>query len=164
MQKCTIKTLIVTAIKVWPEKVQPFLTEWELLRQHQCKTTAKDSGLECTCVKNDDFSILVSGGDDNIKWACALCGHGFQNDWVSRAMNLHQILHEAWLFLHENYWDDSETCSYGQLVIGSCITMMHPLMHHISCIVFWWNFKSSRWLRPSTAQIWCPATSGFSQN
>ena len=29
--------------------------------------------------------------------------------------------------------DDSEGCNYGQLVIGSFITMMHLLMHHISC-------------------------------
>ena len=26
------------------------------------------------------------------------------------------------------------------------------------------DIKSPRWLSPSTAQIWCPATSGFSQN
>ena len=37
----------------------------------------------------------------------------------------------------------------------SCIT---------SCAVFWWNIKSPRWLSPPTAQIWCPATSGFSRN
>ena len=33
-----------------------------------------------------------------------------------------------------------------------------------SCAVFWLNIKSPRWLRPPTAQIWCPVTSGFSQN
>ena len=26
-------------------------------------------------------------------WACVLCGHHIQNDWISRASNLHQILH-----------------------------------------------------------------------
>ena len=36
-----------------------------------------------------------------------------------------------------------------------------------SCIIFhvsffWQNIKSPRWLSPTTAQIWCPATSGFS--
>ena len=39
-----------------------------------------------------------------------------------------------------------------------------PFMHHILCRVFWWNIKLPRWLNPSTAQIWHPATSGFSQN
>ena len=35
--------------------------------------------------------------------------------------------------------------SYGQLVIGSLITTMHPLMCHVSCKVFWQNIKSPRW-------------------
>ena len=39
-----------------------------------------------------------------------------------------------------------------------------PALHHILCRDFWWNIKSPRWLSPSTAQIWCPVTSGFSQN
>ena len=38
-----------------------------------------------------------------------------------------------------------------------------------SCVVscaeyFLWNIKSPKWLSPPIAQIWCPATSGFSQN
>ena len=44
-------------------------------------------------------------------------------------MNLHHILHYAWTFLWGNYFDDSEGCSYGQLVIGNFITT-HPLKHH----------------------------------
>ena len=38
--------------------------------------------------------------------------------------------------LHGNCSGDLEGCSYGQLVIGSFITTMHPLMTHISCRVF----------------------------
>ena len=45
-------------------------------------------------------------------------------------------------------------CSYRHLVIGPFIMTMHPLMHHISCRVFWWNIKSPRWLSPPTDQIW----------
>ena len=43
---------------------------------------------------------------------------------------------------------------------------MYPLAHSCitSCVVFWQNIKSPRWLRPSTAQIWHPVTYGFSQN
>ena len=37
------------------------------------------------------------------------------------------------LFLHRNYSDDSEGCSYGQLLISSFIATMLLLMHHISC-------------------------------
>ena len=28
--------------------------------QHRCNLAAKESGLECTCVNNDDFTVLVS--------------------------------------------------------------------------------------------------------
>ena len=38
---------------------------------------------------------------------------------------------------------------------------MLPLMHHVSCTVFWQNIRSPRWLSPPTAQIWHPLTSGF---
>ena len=84
---------------------------------------------------------------DTVEWACVLCGCCIQNDWASRAMNLHQILHEAWTFLHGNYLDDSEGHRYGQLVVGNFITT-HPLMCHVSCRVLWWNIKSPRWLSP----------------
>ena len=47
----------------------------------------------------------------------------------------------AWTFLWGNYSDDSEGCSYGQLVIGCSITTTHPLMNHVSCRVFLWNIK-----------------------
>ena len=69
---------------------------------------------------------------DIFEWAHVLCGHRIQNDWASRAMNLHQILCEAWTFLCGNYSDNSEGHSYGQLMIGKFITTMLPLMHHVS--------------------------------
>ena len=37
---------------------------------------------------------------------------------------------------------------YGQLVIGSFIMTMHPLMNHVLYRVFWTNVKSPRWLSP----------------
>ena len=48
-----------------------------------------------------------------------------------------------------NWWltTSSQHCSL------SCITSCAEL--------FWWNFKSPRWLSSLTAQIWCPATSSF---
>ena len=56
-------------------------------------------------------------------------------------MNLHQILCYAWTLLWGNYawtflWGNSEGRSYGQLVIGSFITAMCLLMHHVSCRIF----------------------------
>ena len=101
---------------------------------------------------------------DTTEWVSVLCSCHVQNDWMSRAMNLHQILHWAWTFPGRNYSDGSEGCSYGQLVIGSFIPTTCPLMRHILWRVFWWNIKSPRWLSPPTTQIWSPVTSGFSQN
>ena len=48
----------------------------------------------------------------------------------------------------ENYLDNSEGPSYGQLVIGSFIMTMCLFKHHVACRVFWWNIKSLRWLNP----------------
>ena len=50
---------------------------------------------------------------DSVQWACALCGPCIQNDRVSRAMNLYQILHKAWIFLCRNYLGDSEALAMG---------------------------------------------------
>ena len=30
--------------------------------QHPCKLADKESGLECACMNNDNFTILVNGG------------------------------------------------------------------------------------------------------
>ena len=100
---------------------------------------------------------------DAIEWASVLCSHCIKNDWAGRAMNPRQILCSSWTFLHTNYLDDSEGRSYRQLVISSFITTC-PLTRHVSCRVFWQNIKSPKCVSSPTAQIWCPATSGFFQN
>ena len=60
---------------------------------YQCNVAAKESGLECTCVNSDDFTVLVTGGHRHHWVSMYMCGCHIQNDWVSRATNLHQILH-----------------------------------------------------------------------
>ena len=42
-------------------KVQPLLIWQEWFVWHWCKLAAQETGLECGCVNNDDFTILVSG-------------------------------------------------------------------------------------------------------
>ena len=54
----------------------------------------------------------------------------------------------SWSFVYVNCWGYSEGCSYGQQVIGSCITTTLLLMHHVYCRVFSLNMWSPRWLRP----------------
>ena len=100
--------------------------------QHQCNLAAKESGLECTFMNNDDFTVLVSGGS---RWHwVSMCTVWLSHlKWLSRATYLHQILCEAWIFLHGNYSDDSEGHSYGQLVTGSLIKTTCLPVHHILC-------------------------------
>ena len=38
----------------------------ECFAQHQCNLAAKECGLECTCVNNDDFTVLVRGVIDTL--------------------------------------------------------------------------------------------------
>ena len=45
-----------------PEIVQPLLVQQKWFVWHQCNLAAKESGLECSCVNNDDFTVLVSRG------------------------------------------------------------------------------------------------------
>ena len=35
-------------------------------------------------INSDDVTVLVRGAIDAIEWACVLCGHHIQNDWVEQ--------------------------------------------------------------------------------
>ena len=54
--------------KVCLEKIQSLLIQREWFAQHRCDLAAKESSLECTCVNNDDFTVLVSvrGGHHSV--------------------------------------------------------------------------------------------------
>ena len=54
-------------------------------------------------------------------------------EWVEQWIFIKFCIKLEHSFLHRNCSDDSEGHSYGQLVIGSFITTMHQLMHHIWC-------------------------------
>ena len=102
------------------------------------------------------------GAVDTVEWACVLCGRHIQNDWVSTAMNLHQILCQAWTFLHRNYSGDSEGCTTDNWWWAASSELVSSYI--MSHTVFWRNIKSPRWLSSPRDQIWCSLTSGFSQN
>ena len=106
--------------EVYLKKNETIVNIMRMLCWHWCDLAAKDGGLECTFVNNDDFTVLVSGGG-RCRWGSMRTVWPSHPKWASRAMNLHQILCEAWIFLRGNYSDDSEGHSYGQLVIGSFI-------------------------------------------
>ena len=114
-------------------------------------------------MNNDDFTVLLSGSG-RCCWVNICTVWPLHSKWASRAVNLWQILHYAWIFLCRNYLGDSEGYNYGQLVIGSFITIMHPFMPSHLMQIFLAKQQITQETQPSTSQIWHPATSGFSQN
>ena len=60
------------------EKVQPLLIQGELFAQHQCKLAARERGLGCTCMNNDDFTVPVSGGGRHHRLSTCECSDTFK--------------------------------------------------------------------------------------
>ena len=95
----------------------------------QCKLAAKESGLECACVNNDDFTALVSGGS-RLCWVSLCTVWPSHSKWLSRAkiyikfsvkpehssMETIQMIQEAATM--DNWWlaASSRQCAH------SCIT------------------------------------------
>ena len=50
--------------------------------QHQCNLAAMENGLECTCVNNDDFTVLVSG-DGRCCWVSMCTMWPSHSKWLS---------------------------------------------------------------------------------
>ena len=115
-------------------KIQPLLIERERFAWHQCNVAAKESGLECTCENKDGNRVLLGTGGR--RWPTHVC-------CVAVTLNMTEYSNKTAsnFVLSLNIppgqvSDDSEGCSYGQLVVDSFIMTMYLLMHHISCRVF----------------------------
>ena len=54
--------------------------------QHRCNLAAKASGLECACVNNDDFTVLVSGGG-RCYWVSMCTLWPLDSKWLSEYSN-----------------------------------------------------------------------------
>ena len=93
--------------------------------QHWYNLAVKESGLECSCVNNDDFTVLVSGGS--------------RCHWVN--MCTVWLLHSKWLQVEQ--WICSRLC------IKFCIKLEHSSMETIQIIQNatamgnWWLAASS---------------------
>ena len=94
---------------------------------------ATESGLECAYVNNDNFTVLVREGGRR-RWVCMYIVQQLHPNWLSKQSN--ESASDFALSLNipcRNYLDDSGGHSYQQLVIGSFVTTMYLLMHHVSC-------------------------------
>ena len=72
--------------KVCLEKIQSLLIQREWFAQHQCDLAAKESELECTCVNNDDSTVLVSGGSRRC-WVSTCTVWPLHSKWLSEYSN-----------------------------------------------------------------------------
>ena len=126
---------------------------------HQCNLAAKESGLECACVKND-FTVLVSGGSRR-RWESMCTLWLLHSKWLSKysnesASNFVLRLNIPpwklfWWFRRPKLWATGDWQLHHNAPARASRLMQR----------FWENIKSPRWLSPSIAQIWRPATSGF---
>ena len=100
---------------------------------HQCNLGDK-SGLECACVNNVDFTVLVSSGD-RCRWVvhCVVVALKM-TQWVEQQIYI-KFCGKLEHFSMETIKDESEGHSFGQLVIDIFIRATRRLMHHVLCRV-----------------------------
>ena len=125
---------------------------------HRCNLAAKESVLECACLNNDNFSLLVSGGG-RCCWVSVCTVWPSHSKWLSEWSN--ESASNFALSLNRNYSDNSGQ-NFGQLWLAtssqctcSCIT---------SQAVFWQNINHPGDSATLTAPMWHPEISGFPQN
>ena len=53
---------------------------------HWCNLEAKESGLECACMNNEDFTVLVSGGS-RCHWVSMCTVWPLHSTWLSKESN-----------------------------------------------------------------------------
>ena len=152
---------------VCPEKVQPLLIRWEWFAQHQCNLSAIESGLECACVNNDDFTVLVSGAVDSVEWACVLCGcHIQMTEWIEQQIYIKFCI-KLELFFAETIWIQMATgmdkwwfTASSQKHVHSCITSGAEFFEEMSnhpgdSVPLWPRFGVLRlWLFPKLTSLW----------
>ena len=71
--------------EICPEEVHPLLI-WEWFELHSCNLAAKESGLQCTWMINDDFTVLVSGGGRHC-WVSMCTVWPSHSKWLSKKSN-----------------------------------------------------------------------------
>ena len=85
---------------------------------------------------------------DAIEWACVLCVCHIQNDWVSRATSLHQILREACCSSAGTIWMIQKALE-DDVMSSVQIKVWHKLFRRRSRICWdWFTFR-----RPVTSRM-----------
>ena len=119
--------------EVCPEKDQLLLVWREWFVWHPCTLVAKDSGLECTCMNNDAFTVLVRGGG-RCHWVpmcTVLCGCYIQNDWAEQWICIkfwvkpqHSSMETIWMIQKAAAMDNWWLAASSWQCARSCITSL----------------------------------------
>ena len=72
--------------EVYLKKNETIVNIMRMLCWHWCDLAAKDGGLECTCMNNDDFTVLVSGGS-RCCWVNMCTVRLSHSKWLSKWSN-----------------------------------------------------------------------------
>ena len=99
------------------------------------------------------------GAVDALEWARVLCGYCIQNDWVSSesAKFCVKLEHSS----VETIQMIQKATAMGNWWLAASSQHAHScIMSHAEILV---KHLITQWFRPSTVQVWCPLTSGFSQ-
>ena len=131
---------------------------------HWCNLAAKESGLECTCMNNDNFTVLVSGSG-KCHWVSMCTVWPSHSIWLSKQSNesasnfvLSLNIPPQKLLRWFRRPQLRETGDW-QLHHNNTPTYASHLMQSFGA-----KHQITQVTQPPTAQIWCPAASGFSQN
>ena len=84
--------LFVFIYKICPEKFQALLMRTVCVTSMKPGSQGEWTGMHM-CEQWRHHCTSQWGEVEAFEWACVLCGCNIQNDWVSRATSLHQILH-----------------------------------------------------------------------
>ena len=150
------------------ENVQPLLIQLEWFVQHWCNLAAKESGLECTCVNNDNFTVLVSGGG-RYHWVSVCTVWPSQQKITERVEK--QLCTQFCVKLEQSSAESIWMIQRPQLWATGDRQLQHDnIPAHASHLVqrFLAKYQITQVTQPPysapSAQIWHPVTSGFSPN
>jgi len=120
-----------------PESIRPFWISREPVACPWCNLAASHRRPYCTSVNSHSPVELDTWQWDTVDWACVLCDRRIHSDRASRSSSSRQ----------------SACPFYSSRASFFLWGVERGKNHHITQVS-----------RPSTAQIWLPATSGFSQS
>ena len=113
--------------------------QWERFARHRCDLAAKESGLECACVNNDNFTVLVSGGGRRhwVTMCTVWSSHSKWLQWICikfRVKLEHSSKKTIWMIQKStaigNWWLAASSRQCTRSCIASCAKLFGETSNH----------------------------------